>query len=134
MEIKVNYKMLTDSPYEDGNKENRKIFSFENCQDDIDNIVNDLIYGCPSCYLISGYRGAGKSSFIKRVESVLEEERKKINPENESVFKYSLFIHTNFSKYEEQSFLLRKLIRGLYLSIINEENAEVYEIFKNRRS
>lgn len=74
----------------------------------IDEIVNqlsqELIFGGNTSYLVSGYRGAGKTTFINSLVRKLE--------------KHNVhFVRLNFSKYEEVSIVLRKLIRELYLTL-----------------
>jgi hypothetical protein len=129
MRIQINNKLLSDSPFSDSNKE-----LFTPAHPSTDDLIKDIKYGTSTCYLISGYRGAGKSSFIKRIEYKIKEkeitkpeETNKQNQKNkkeEQQIKHSevVFVHVNFSKYHNQTFLLRKLIRGLYLQIKDSES------------
>src|SRR6266498_2567872 len=105
MKIEINHNLLSDSPLNDKNKP-----LFTTINKSAGDLIEDIVNGNPTCYLVSGYRGAGKSSFIKQIET----EIKKIKPldDNEIVF-----VYTNFSGYSDQTFLLRKLIRGLYQAI-----------------
>ncbi|MEP2669330.1 MAG: ATP-binding protein [Cyclobacteriaceae bacterium] len=109
MRVPVDHKNLIDSPY-DG--ENTSLFEFTTS--DTEDFVQDVINGNPTCYLVSGYRGAGKSSFIKKLE-------KDIKAKDTT----ALFIYLNFAKYEDRSIVLRKLIRSFYLT------AEEQGIFEN---
>ena len=154
MPIEVNSDLLNDAPYDGVNND---LFFFDNVE--INSLVQDILKGHPTCYLISGYRGAGKSSFIKKVESKLEESQynviKALNSKIESpqkekefdrfklLFKsfrrrkhigaaltpltapYKLFVYSNFAKSQNETNLLRKLIRGVYYSI--EKNEGLYK-------
>lgn len=101
MRIPINHSALVDSPY---NGDSSLPFQFTST--DTDDLVQDIVNGKPTCYLISGYRGAGKSSFIRKVEIEVKQRDEK-----------SLFVFLNFAKYEERSIVLRKLIRSFYLAI-----------------
>ena len=69
MKIKINHKLLSDSPFSDLNKD-----LFSTPHPSTSDLISDIKNGTPTCYLVSGYRGAGKSSFIKRVEQRIKEE------------------------------------------------------------
>lgn len=112
LRIRVHHKRLIDSPY---NLKSEGIFTFANIE--TSDIVNDLIHGNPTCYLISGYRGSGKSSFVNKVQELTTAE----SPN-------SIFIHLNFAKYESKAIVLRKLIRHFYLEI--SSNVKHQEVFK----
>lgn len=94
--------------------------------EELDNKVNQLKYKLlnnnKSCYLISGYRGTGKSTFIKEVES-------RIRKEND---KNIIFVNINLSKYESYSVLLRKLTRGIYFSLIESGQYETIKSEENQ--
>lgn len=109
MKVFINLQKLTDSPYL-GSDEHPFIFD----KGVINDLVQDIKLGNPTCYLITGYRGAGKSSFIRKVEYAINENNK------------ILFIHSSFAKYESHAYLLRKLIRGLYQNLTDEKNKEIY--------
>lgn len=115
MKIRINYKLLSDSPFCD---ENKDLFLSTNYG--YKDLIQDIKNGPPSCYLVSGYRGAGKSSFARKIEFELAAQK---NGNQESINdkdtqqKEIVFVHTNFSKYHNQTYLLRKLIRGLYLKV-----------------
>lgn len=116
MEIIINHSLLSDAPY---SEENKELFSFSHIA--TYDLIEDIKLGSPTCYLISGYRSAGKSSFIKQIESKIkatqEEKNNKNNKEESTTVSEIVFVYTNFSKYQNQTYLLRKLIRGLYLQL-----------------
>lgn len=108
MKILINHKLISDAPYKE---DNEGFFVFDNTED-IEQIKREILHGTSTCYLVSGYRGVGKTSFISKVEH-------EINKEDIS---RGIFIKINTPKYESYSFLLRKIIRGIYLSISNHYN------------
>lgn len=57
-----------------------------------------------SSILVSGYRGSGKTTLIKKLINSYDDNK-------------CVFVELNFTKYEKLSIVLRKLIRELYLSI-----------------
>jgi hypothetical protein len=120
LRIQINYNLLSDSPFCESN---RDLFNTLHC--DTEDLIQDIKNGTPTCYLISGYRGAGKSSFILRIEDIIKKEKSSQNQEDQLTSseeqtiksKELVFVHVNFSRHESKTFLLRKLIRGLYLEI-----------------
>ncbi|MED5247474.1 ATP-binding protein [Priestia sp. LL-8] len=102
MEILMKHEIITDAPY----KDDSDIFAFED-EDLIYQIKQEILHGTPTCYLITGYRGVGKTSFISKVG---QEVKKENSPR-------CTFIRINLPKYESYSFLLRKIIRGVYMSL-----------------
>ncbi|BDG48334.1 ATP-binding protein [Parageobacillus sp. KH3-4] len=107
MKIYLKHHLISDSPYEMGSK--NEIFV---SQDDelFEQIVLEIVNGNPASFLISGYRGAGKTSFINKVKEKCLQKDSNI-----------LFVSLNFGKYEEFSLILRKIIREVYLAIDNKE-------------
>lgn len=112
MKILINTGKLTDAPYDE-----KSTFPFSFDENVVAEMVEDIVEGTPTCYLISGYRGAGKSSFVRRVETATVSKCSK-----------TFFIHLNFTKYKYQTYLLRKLIRALYQSLTSPNNKRVFEI------
>lgn len=116
MRVKINYKKLVDSPYSIQHKD---AFIFEDF-DAISQLVNELKNGNASTYLISGYRGSGKTSIINRIEEDLDG---------------AIFVKMSLSKHENYNILLRKLIRHLYLAYIQtlhyEKSKEDVSDFSN---
>lgn len=125
MRIEINHKFLSDSPYSGTNKS-----LFGDPHESLDDLTRDIIYGSPTCYLISGYRGSGKSSLVKRLESRIKELAPRSStpasspPESDpkDANQEIVFIHSNFSRHDKQTYLLRRLIRGLYLGIKDLES------------
>lgn len=70
------------------------------------------------CYLISGYRGCGKTTFINYLEDKIKDE---------NIF----FIRLNLSKSEDYNIIIRRLIRQISL-IINESGKIKEEELINR--
>ncbi len=123
LKIQINYSKLCDSPF-DGT--NDALFEFTTL--DTEDLVQDILHGSPTSYLISGYRGAGKSSYIKKLESEIAKKKGNVP-----------FIYLNFAKHEVRSILLRKLIRNFYLQLHAnkivfkslEDDAKLNDILKN---
>jgi hypothetical protein len=116
MEIEINPSALSDSPYA---LKNSGKFEFDDIQ--IDQFVNDITLGPPTCYLVSGYRGVGKTSLIKKVEEKIKDlqnptaSRDKMQAKDpRSETDQVLFVYTSFAKIDFRH-LIRKLIRELYL-------------------
>ncbi|MBU5247081.1 AAA family ATPase [Bacillus halotolerans] len=80
-------------------------------------LTQQLLFGNNSCFLISGYRGTGKTTLIKKLEEEIQE-------------KNYIFVHLNLSKYEDYSLILRKLIREIYLTL---SSSEIFEQIKNKQ-
>lgn len=115
LKILVDHTKLYDSPY-DGSNSNFAFTFAEN-----DGFVQDILNGNRSCYLVSGYRGAGKTSLIKKIEHDIKSTREDV-----------VFIYLNFAKHEPRSILLRKLIRNFYLQLADKkENKALYKKLSN---
>ncbi|SFC42137.1 P-loop NTPase fold protein [Bacillus sp. UNCCL81] len=103
MKVYLKHYLISDSPYETGGQndlfitQDKKLF---------EQVVLEIVNGNSASFLISGYRGAGKTSFINKIKE------KSLEKESDM-----LFISLNFGKYEEFSMILRKIIREVYLAI-----------------
>ena len=106
MELEVNHKKISDSPFKKGVESN---FIFED-ENNITQIITEISQGNPTCFLVSGYRGVGKTSFIKKIESYLDKKNS------------TKFIYLNLSKYSEYSIILRNIIRSIYLALKDDLN------------
>lgn len=100
MKIKIAASKLTDSPY---SAELADSFLFED-NDAITQFKLALKDGHPSSFLVSGYRGAGKTSFVNKVRELLEQE--------------TLFVSLSLAKYDSYPVLIKKLIRQMYLGFV----------------
>lgn len=119
MRIQVNNKLLSGKPF--SNDSNDEIFEFD--KGTLNKLKSDLRYNPEGAYLLTGFRGAGKTSLIRKVEKDFAEDAPG-----------TLFIYLNFAKYEAQTFVLRKIIRALYFKCesINETgNAVNKAVFKD---
>ena len=105
MKVRINHLDISDSPF---NNDNKNTFIFEN-EEKTSQIVQELVFGNPTCFLVSGYRGAGKTSFIKKIEFDITN--------NSDI----VFVYINLSSYTNFSFILRKIIRGIYLAFQDEK-------------
>ncbi|MEW9576540.1 P-loop NTPase fold protein [Bacillus toyonensis] len=110
MKAYLKHQSISDSPYEK-DVEN-EVFILPD-KELFEQIVLEIVNGNPASFLISGYRGAGKTSFINKI-------KEKCVQKDSSV----LFISLNFGKYEEFSLILRKIIREVYLAIDNKQIVE----------
>ncbi|MEC1071396.1 P-loop NTPase fold protein [Priestia megaterium] len=119
MKILIKHKFINDAPF-NGEEDRIFVFSDDNKEENenenqdkdkfqnfIGQITQEIINGNPTSFLVSGYRGVGKTSFINKVEQEIKKEHKTNH----------LFIKINLPKYQENSLLLRKIIREVYFSI-----------------
>lgn len=133
--IQIDFNKLRDSAHFDSEE---KLFHFD--LELTNNLIQDIFNGTPTCYLISGYRGAGKSSFIESIKTIIDKRQESIKDKNlakennkdkekkDEIRKEIVFVTTNFSKYQSQTYLLRKLIRGLYLNVSKTKKYEELKI------
>lgn len=96
MKIPIQSAHLTDAPY---TAAQAGAFLFDD-QHMVDQLVLELQYGLAGAYLVSGYRGSGKTSFINRLDDGLTD---------------FIFIELNVSKATPYPVLLKRIIRQLYL-------------------
>jgi len=115
VKLYIDTNKLTDAPYKESENQ---IFIFD--QSLVFELVQDIKRGNPTCYLVSGYRGAGKSSFIRKVEYDM------------ALDKEIVFVHSSFAKYKSHAYLLRKLIRGLFQAFLEDNNIESFKELKKR--
>lgn len=80
-----------------------------------------LQHGPAVCYLVSGYRGAGKSSLIQTLKNIIKKES-----DNKTVF-----VHVDFSRYQDKTNLFRWLIRELFLA---SQGHPEYDSMKRREA
>lgn len=108
-EIQINYKKLNEIMSNEINEDDTNVFdNFKNIEAQLS---NDIFYIAPNAYLVSGYRGVGKSTLIKRLENKLINEKKDD----------CIFININLSKYQETPLVIRKISRELYKSILKND-------------
>jgi Cdc6-like AAA superfamily ATPase len=118
---------LKDSPYTAGEDE------WPNYNEDkVSSLANEIVNGNNTCYLVSGYRGVGKTSFILQVQEKAErllDEKRHNNTTEETGAKETipecLFVLTNFAKYENHKSLLRRMIRDVYQVYKKNEPATI---------
>jgi Cdc6-like AAA superfamily ATPase len=115
MDILIQHNNLIDFPFDPERKEYHSIFDFDLTK--VNNLVSEILYTEPTCYLVSGYRGSGKTSFIRKVQF---DSRFKNNNESEKKLKDILFIYSSFSRFENKTYFLRKIIRDLQEAVSME--------------
>ncbi|MBT2689235.1 AAA family ATPase [Bacillus sp. ISL-47] len=109
MKILVNHSKLHGVPFH--KDVHNEMFYFE--KDKVEQIKNEVLCGDGSSILISGYRGAGKTSFINKVEEQITNEPNKK--------KQIHFVKLNLTKFNGYPYLIRKIIRAVYESIPAED-------------
>lgn len=119
LKIPIEHTKLVDSAF-DGSKD----FPFEVKTSQIAGLIEDMTHGRRTSYLISGYRGSGKSSLIKKLQ--LDIEAAEANkPEADAK---TVFFFLDIPKYESRSIILRKIIRTFYAQLAEEKrNEPVYK-------
>jgi len=113
MKIKIDSQKI-NSNYIDGDVRNTNV----EVQEIKDQLVQQLKFGNNSSFLISGYRGAGKTTLISDIEDEIKKDNNYV------------FVHLNISKYESYSLILRKLIREIYLTL---SSSEVYKKIEDKQ-
>lgn len=98
--IPVNYKKLSDAP-------STSVSPMVDPK-----LQPELLYGKPAAFIISGYRGAGKTSLIHHLENIIRD-RNNTKPKSAEEL---LFVKCNFVREETKAHLLRKLTRGLLVT------------------
>lgn len=113
MKVKIDSKKISS-----GSKLiNDEITSDIEVNETIQQLRQQLLFGNNSCFLISGYRGTGKTTIIHQLESEIKSEN-------------IIFVHLNFSKYQSHSLVLRKLIREIYLTV---SSRKIYKEIKDKK-
>jgi Cdc6-like AAA superfamily ATPase len=105
MEIWIKHANLIDYPYVIGEPNSDNIFTFD--EQKVNNMISEIMFASPTCYLVSGYRGAGKTSFIRKVQEGCLAQNKLAGAKDKKV----LFVYSSFSRFESKTYFLRKLIR-----------------------
>ncbi len=99
MQIQVYPEKLTLSP----DLNDQQIVTNEYVDDIINFLKQEFLHSNNSNYVITGYRGTGKTALINRLDNSLKEE--------------VLFVRLNFTKSENISMIFRQMFRELYLSL-----------------
>lgn len=117
MRLEIDYTKITDSPYK---SDSESFFSFTKIE--VESFVNIISKMNESSYYLSGYRGVGKTSFIKKVE----EELAKLDD--------FIFIHVPISKYDKFEILIRSFIRQFYFQFVANNLYKTDEVKKNKKN
>lgn len=112
MKVKINSKKISSS-----SKLNDDINYNVEGNETIEQLKQQLIFGNNSCFLVSGYRGTGKTTLVSRLENEIKDDN-------------VIFVRLNFSKYESYSLILRKLIREIYLTLSSSRR---YKTIKDKQ-
>lgn len=96
MRIPIDISKITDSPY---SSENSDSFQFEN-ESTINDLRAELNSGNPTTFLVSGYRGVGKTSYVNKVVEGLDDQ--------------SLVVRVSLASFTSYSGLIKKIIRKLF--------------------
>lgn len=112
MKVEIDIDKITLSPSVKYN-----VVSNEDMKYSLLQLKSQLRNGNNSSILVSGYRGAGKTTLIKSLIKEFDNER-------------SIFVELNFTKRDELSIIQRKLIRELYLSL---ESNDKFKLIKDKK-
>ncbi|MFJ7818996.1 hypothetical protein ACIQYX_24600 [Bacillus toyonensis] len=83
-----------------------------------------ILYGPLSCFIVTGYRGVGKTSFINYIREKTRKEFSDVTQSNPShEYKSLLFVNCNFVNGDKKEHILRKLVRQLVTSAQEDEEA-----------
>lgn len=105
MEIKIKGGLLNNAPLNSN-------FSQILCEDyekKLDRITDEIKYGAHKNYLVTGYRGVGKTSIIHRL-------KEKIN-KSENIKEKTVFLELNLFDSHDHIYILKNMIRKLYLGL-----------------
>lgn len=105
MEIKIKGNLLNNAPL---NSNFSKILC-ENYEEKLDRITDEIKYGAHKNYLVTGYRGVGKTSIIQRL-------KQKINNSRDIEDKV-IFLELNLFDSHDHIYILKNMIRKLYLAL-----------------
>ena len=111
MRLEIDYKQITDSPYKRGAA---SFFSFTKIE--VENFTNLISNMNESSYYVSGFRGVGKTSFIKKVEEELTKTGDVV------------FVHVPIAKYDNYEVLIRGFIRQCFFQFVENK---AYKNFKS---
>lgn len=105
--IGVDMRIDLDKKYlQDITKGNHDLLISEEQQQEMERIKGMLLQDIRFCSLITGYRGTGKSSFIKYILN-------KFQDENENI----LVVSFNAAKYQNYSTFIRRFVRELFFQM-----------------
>ncbi|MCQ4696790.1 hypothetical protein NE452_04580 [Paeniclostridium sordellii] len=112
----------------DRNKFINEKLSYGSEEDNLDNDIHKIKEQLKShinsannyCFLMSGYRGVGKTTIIEDLKNEIDSEK-------------NIFVNINISKYEQHHFIMRKLIRSLYEEYISKTKNSILNLFGNRK-
>lgn len=85
-------------------------------------LVQEILYAPPTCFVVSGYRGVGKTSYIQYIKKQVAKglKLKQANKPNQD--EEFIFVECNFVNGDTKEHILRKLIRSL-VSTVNESDS-----------
>ena len=115
MKVPIVITRLTDSPY---SAESKDSFLLED-EDSVNQLVLELKNARPSSFLISGYRGVGKTSFVNRVREKLTED--------------TVLINISLAKYDGYKVLVKQIIRQLYLSFQEQDCLNPLKVWTDQK-
>ncbi|MCC2381999.1 ATP-binding protein [Bacillus cereus] len=98
--IYVKYDLLKESPII-GDEEHAITMNEEM----LHNLKNEIISGSNTSFMVSGYRGSGKTSYINKLEKIIDD-------------KNIVFIKLNFVSGDEKKNILRRIIRNLAFNFL----------------
>lgn len=141
MKVYIDIKKISDAPID-----NADIFEIPKFK----RLRSEILLGNPTTYLVSGYRGVGKTSFMKTLVNKVNLELDKININEKSkkgrffcgflheksnqfvvngTNNYKVFIHINVGEYSSYSNVVRSLLREIYWKVT--ENEKTFKILKS---
>lgn len=88
-------------------------------ESNISETIKEILSKTSSNYLISGYRGSGKSTFVKILSKELYKSNSKDENNSENQATINSLININLGSYNDYTSLLRKIVRSIYLELEN---------------
>lgn len=116
IKIGIDTKKLIDGEIQFDDKEK---YSENNINQVMEQLKYHINNGNNSCFLMSGYRGVGKTTIVDKLEKELSNAQ-------------HIFVRVNISKYEQHNFIMRKLIRQLYEEYTKKTQGKINNLYGKR--
>lgn len=92
-------------------------------------LIQEIIYAPPTCYVVSGYRGVGKTSYIQYIkQQVAKGLKQKYSGSGQQQDEEIIFVECNFVNGDTKEHILRKLIRKLVTTVNDSKSKFIDQV------